>query len=322
LVLALNRPVTNDQLKISQIQDKDAPSILYQRVGKLFFDKTKYPSNFIEQLFRHYVKKFVIRESVGSDQPFISLTALYKHKVPLPYSGIEQQKIADFLSTVDKKISLLKEKHGLLQQYKKGVAQKLFKQEIRMKDENGNAFTDWRIKKGNEIFDVISNKKHDSDLPILAITQEHGAIPRDLINYQVQVTDTSVSGYKVVDKGDYIISLRSFQGGIEYSKYKGICSPAYIILRPSVKINDDFFRYYLKTSDFIQEMKKRLEGIRDGKILSYKYFSEINLPYPSIDEQNKIAAFLNAIDKKIGIVNQQIELTQTFKKGLLQQLFV
>lgn len=236
-------------------------------------------------------------------------------------SLIEQQKIAEFLSTVDKKISLLKEKHALLEQYKKGVMQKLFKQEIRFKDDGGSEFPDWQWKQGNEVFDAISNKSHNSDLPILAITQEHGAIPRDLINYQVQVTDGSVASYKVVEEGDYIISLRSFQGGIEYSRYKGICSPAYIILRPSISIDDDFYRYYLKTGRFIQEMKRRLEGIRDGKILSYKYFSEIKLPFPCIEEQRKISHFINSLDKKLSLVKEQVELTQTFKKGLLQQMF-
>jgi len=243
-------------------------------------------------------------------------------KIYISGDETEQQKIADFLSAVDKKISLLKEKHALLAQYKKGVMQKLFKQEIRFKDDSGSDFPDWQWKQGNEFFDAISNKSHNSDLPILAITQEHGAIPRDLINYQVQVTDGSVASYKVVEEGDYIISLRSFQGGIEYSRYKGICSPAYIILRPSISIDDDFYRYYLKTGKFIQEMKRRLEGIRDGKILSYKYFSEIKLPYPCIEEQRKISQFINTLDKKISLVKEQIELNQTFKKGLLQQMFV
>ncbi|AMJ99558.1 hypothetical protein AVL55_16195 [Alteromonas macleodii] len=234
----------------------------------------------------------------------------------------EQEKVADCLNEIDKRLSLLNEKLDLLEQYKKGVMQKLFKQEIRFKDEIGNDFSDWQWKQGNEVFDAISNKNHNSDLPILAITQEYGAIPRDLINYQVQVTDGSVASYKVVEKGDYIISLRSFQGGIEYSRYRGICSPAYIILRPSISIDDDFYRYYLKTGRFIQEMKRRLEGIRDGKILSYKYFSEIKLPFPCIEEQRKISHFINTLDKKLSLVKEQIELTQTFKKGLLQQMFV
>ena len=261
------------------------------------------------------------KSGLAKAQANISQSILNNMIVNLPKKN-EQVRITTFLFTVDKKISLLKQKHEQLVQYKKGIMQQLFSQQLRFKDDDEQDFPDWEFRKGNKIFDVISDKKHNSDLPILAITQEHGAIPRDLINYQVQVTDTSVSGYKVVEKGDYIISLRSFQGGIEYSNYKGICSPAYIILRPLIEISDDFYRYYLKTNNFIQEMKRRLEGIRDGKILSYKYFSEINLPSPSVDEQNKIADFLGVIDQKINLAQQQVEQTQAYKQGLLQQMFV
>ena len=134
---------------------------------------------------------------------------------------------------------------------------------------------EWELKNGNYIFETITNKNHNSDLPILAITQEHGAIPRDMIDYKISVTESSVATYKVVEKGDFIISLRSFQGGIEYSKYTGICSPAYIILRAILDIEDLFYKQYLKTTKYIKELNRHLEGIRDGKMVSYKQFSDI-----------------------------------------------
>lgn len=89
----------------------------------------------------------------------------------------------------------------------------------------------WICLRGGDVFKQISNKKHNADLPILAISQEFGAIPRDAIDYKVIVSESGLENYKVVEVGDFIISLRSFQGGIEYSNYKGICSPAYVILR-------------------------------------------------------------------------------------------
>ena len=245
------------------------------------------------------------------------------HKLPFVFPTLpEQQKIAAFLTAVDEKIQQLAKKKNSLEQYKKGVMQKIFNQEIRFKDENGNDFADWEEKKENEVFDSISNKNHNSDLPILAITQEFGAIPRHLIDYQISVTEKSVESYKVVEVGDFIISLRSFQGGIEYSNYKGICSPAYIILRSKVSINNLFYKHYLKTDFYIQKMNAKLEGIRDGKMVSYKYFSEIDLPFPSLEEQNKIVDFFSAMDKKINSVNQQLVKTKEYKKGLLQQMFV
>jgi len=234
----------------------------------------------------------------------------------------EQTKIANFLTTIDERINQLTRKKELMTQYKQGVMQQIFSQQLRFKDDNGEDFEDWEEKNGNFLFAAISNKDHNSDLPILAITQEHGAIPRDLIDYRVSVSDKSVETYKVVEVGDFIISLRSFQGGIEYSNYKGICSPAYLILRSKTQLNSYFYKSYFKTPEYITKLNQHLEGIRDGKMVSYKQFSEILLPLPCLAEQTKIANFLTAIDEKIQHIAKQIEATKQYKQGLLQQMFV
>ncbi|MGE4272952.1 MAG: restriction endonuclease subunit S [Desulfitobacterium sp.] len=174
---------------------------------------------------------------------------------------------------------------------------------------------------GDVIFEPISNKNHNSDLPVLAITQEHGAIPRDQIDYNVSVTDKSLESYKVVEIGDFIISLRSFQGGIEYSLYHGICSPAYIILRKRVPIVDQYYKHYFKTGRFIQDLNKDLEGIRDGKMVSYSQFSAIMLPKPDRKEQQKIADCLSSIDDLIAAEGKKLEALRAHKKGLMQKLF-
>lgn len=180
---------------------------------------------------------------------------------------------------------------------------------------------EWGSEFGGELFDQISNKDHNSDLPVLAITQEHGAVPRSLIDYHVSVADKSIEGYKVVDVGDFIISLRSFQGGIEYSRYKGICSPAYVVLRLAPGHSADYFRHFLKTGRFIGQLTKNLEGLRDGKMVSYKQFSELQLPIPSQKEQQRIADCLSSLDELITAENQKLDALKTHKKGLMKQLF-
>ena len=179
----------------------------------------------------------------------------------------------------------------------------------------------WGTKFGNSVFDQISNKDHNSDLPVLAITQEKGAIPRDMIDYHVSVTDKSLEGYKVVEVGDFIISLRSFQGGIEFSRYRGICSPAYVILRLRHDHSDDYFRHYLKTYRLIAQMTRNLEGLRDGKMISYKQFSELKLPVPSQEEQQKVADCLSSLDDLIAAETHKLGTLKTHKNGLMQQLF-
>lgn len=321
ILIGLNRPLLGQRLKACQYR-KDTDAVLYQRAGKLVFDKDKLVGDFLYQyLFSGVFTRQLLVELVGSDQPYIKSNLFYVTTNKFP-SVSEQQKIADFLTAVDTKIEQLTRKEELLKQYKKGVMQKVFSQEIRFKADDGSEFPEWEYLNGNELFQPISNKDHNSDLPVLAITQEHGAIPRDLIDYQISVTEKSVSTYKVVEVGDFIISLRSFQGGIEYSNYKGICSPAYIILRKIRSLNDRFYKAFLKTDHYIKLMNMKIEGIRDGKMISFKQFSEVKLPLPCSEEQGKIANLFLAIDEKLKIASRQLESARTFKKGLLQQMFV
>lgn len=174
---------------------------------------------------------------------------------------------------------------------------------------------------GNMIFKPVNNKNHDSELPVLAISQEYGAIPRDMIDYNVSVSEKSLESYKVVEKGDFIISLRSFQGGIEYSTYNGICSPAYIILRKKGDVDEQYYKYYFKSNRFIQDLNKDLEGIRDGKMVSYNQFSDILLPKPDKEEQQKIADCLSSIDDLISAEDKKLSALKDHKKGLMQKLF-
>lgn len=284
--------------------------------------KNNFSKGFLGYLLKSdFVRNQIKRESQGSK--VLSINVARISNIHLVYPSIpEQQKISEFLSLLDERIQTQKKIIEQLETLIKGVGYKLFNKKIRFKNNDFSEFPSWENKKGNEVFSNISNKNHNSELPILAITQEHGAIPRDLIDFRISVTDKSVESYKVVEKGDFIISLRSFQGGIEYSEYKGICSPAYIILRNKTEVNNYFYKYYFKSESYIKQLNKKLEGIRDGKMISYAYFSDINLPLPSINEQTKIANFLSLIQEKIEIEKQILEKLEFQKKFLLANLFV
>jgi type I restriction enzyme S subunit len=179
----------------------------------------------------------------------------------------------------------------------------------------------WTLESGDSLFEQVNDRNPEQGLPVLAITQEHGAIPRNMIDYHVSVTEKSIESYKVVCVGDFIISLRSFQGGIEYSRYHGICSPAYVVLRRRGEGSDEYFRHYLKTDEFIRILTKNLEGLRDGKMISYKQFSELMLPTPKSTEQQKIAECLNSLDELMAAQARKVDALKTHKKGLMQQIF-
>lgn len=289
--------------------------------GDLNIIKTKENGIFLSYYFNNKKKHDIAKRAQGISVIHIYGEHLKSLELNFP-SLVEQQKIADYLSSIDKKLNLLEEKKAELSRYKKAMMQKLFSQEIRFKDENGKDFPDLEEKLGGEIFRNHTNKNHNGELDILAITQEHGAIPRHLIDYSVQVSTESVSNYKIVEKNDFIISLRSFQGGIEHSNYMGICSPAYTVLKYIKPINPIFYKAFFKSRNYINYLNRTLEGIRDGKMISFANFAKSKLPYPSLPEQNKIADFLSAIDDNINKVEEQIQQTQAFKKAMLQEMFV
>jgi type I restriction enzyme, S subunit len=267
------------------------------------------------------VRKEIVAKSSYTTRALTSGTLLNKVDLPFP-SSCEQQKIADFLTAVDNRLQQLNGKKQLLQLYKKGMMQKLFSQQLRFKDDDGNDFPDWEIKLAKEVFKSHSNRRHNGDLPILAVTQGNGVVRRDQIDIKIKSSEASIKTYKIVEPGDFVISLRSFQGGIEYSNIYGICSPAYTILKPTIQIDDQFFRYYFKKESFIKQLSSSVVGIRDGKQISFEPFSGLKLLFPSVNEQRKISQFLNCIDSKISFVSLETEQTHKYKEGLLQQMFV
>ena len=188
---------------------------------------------------------------------------------------------------------------------------------LRFKEFNG----DWEKLNAEEIFKNISNKNHNGDLPILAVTQDKGVVYRDSLDLKINSSETGIKNYKIIEPGDFVISLRSFQGGIEYSSILGISSPAYTVLKPKIEISDFFYKVYLKKESFISELNSTIEGIRDGKQISYAMFSKLKLPYTKVEEQQKIADFLSSVDKKISIAKEKLDLFKDYKKGIMQKIF-
>ena len=165
--------------------------------------------------------------------------------------------------------------------------------------------TGWEFLRSRFMFTQRTSKNHPEE-PLLSVTQERSLVRRDELETNVWNPDSDVSGYKLVKDGDFVISLRSFEGGLELSEVQGIVSPAYTVFYPIRRISSRYFKYLFKCHEFIIELNKYVSGIRQGKNISYSDFSEISLPIPSLTCQDEIGQNL---DRKTTLIDSLIEKT-------------
>lgn len=246
--------------------------------------------------------------------PIINKSTFESYKVLCPPFE-EQKNIAEILSLWDTAIAKQTALIEKLTMRKRGLMQQLLTGKKRLKGFEG----EWKRIKAGEIFKSISVKGNGSEV-LLSATQEHGVIPRDQLEGRVTMPTGDTNSFKLVEVGDFVISLRSFQGGLEYSEHRGIVSPAYTVLKPIVEIDKPFYRYYFKSVEFIGHLAIAVIGIRDGKQISYEDFCFVKIPYPNIEEQKAISAVLLQADKEIEMQKQKLAAMQEQKKGLMQVL--
>ncbi|WP_314066044.1 restriction endonuclease subunit S [uncultured Vagococcus sp.] len=267
----------------------------------------------------------VLERSTGTGYPAINSSDLAKLSVKVPTDKKEQQKIGEFFKELDNTIVLYQHELENLKQTKQGFLQKMFPKEgekvpeIRFSD-----FTDdWEQCKAKFLFNSVV-EKGKKELPVLSVTQENGVVYRDDVGIDIKYDVKTLPSYKVVRPGDFIISLRSFQGGFELSDKLGITSPAYTIFEPKVKKSHDesFWKIKFKSFSFIESLKTVTFGIRDGKSISFSDFGSLKLSFPSIDEQQKISNFFKQLDDTIALHQRELELLQKTKKAFLQKMFV
>ena len=238
-------------------------------------------------------------------------------KLPLQCPPIEEQrKIISILTTQDKVIDLKEKLLGEKQRQKKYLMQQLLTGKKRLPGFYGA----WSFPKAKEIFQSVSDKDHKGDLAVLSSTQDRGIVPRDEVDIDIKYDACSLVNYKKVSKGNFVISLRSFQGGIEYSTYTGRVSPAYTVLSSRKEISDGYYKQFFKSTDYINRLNVAVYGIRDGKQISYEDFGRLRIPYPPIKEQDAIAEVLSTADHEIDLLQQDIEQEKQKKKALMQLL--
>lgn len=258
-------------------------------------------------------------------------TELYIPSLP------EQQKIASFFTAVDQKLTALKKKKELLEQYKKGVMQQIFSQKVRFKDENGKPFPEWEEKKLGEIgsFQTSSidklireNEKEVYLVNYMNVYRHEDVNNETIKNYQVVTAKDSQIESCNLKRGDILFTPSSeTPSDIGHSVVifedleNAVFSYHLMRFRPNLELNILYSHYFCNIPDVLSQLSKLSTGSTRFTI-SVKSFSSVEVKLPCLDEQQKIADFLSAIDNKIDTVAKQIDKTEQWKKGLLQKMFV
>lgn len=181
----------------------------------------------------------------------------------------------------------------------------------------------WQEKRIKDIFTEKSIKGYPNE-PMLCATQSKGVIPQSLYENRVVTAVSGLENMKLVDVGNFVVSLRSFQGGIEYAYYRGIISAAYTILELDTNNSRDYFRHFFKSLSLIKLMKKCVTGIRDGQNINYTTLKYEHIPIPPTDEQKEIAAYLDEkcakIDAILEKINTEVERLKELKRSLINEV--
>lgn len=276
-------------------------------------------------------KKIISQVKTGNTIEHVLASEIKEVELNFP-SKEEQTKIASFLSAVDEKISQLTQKHELLSQYKQGMMQKLFSQQIRFKADDGSEFGEWRNKKVIDLFVEIKDKVLNQDIETYSITAGKGFVSQ-AEKFGRDISGQQNSNYIVLKPQDFSYNKgnsKTYKYGCVYLNEfdYSIAVPNVFISFRAKNINEVNQKFYAKLFEYhyldkhlrlLISSSARMDGLLN---VSKDGFFEINVPYPCLEEQTKIANFLSAIDQKIEVVAQQIEQAKTWKKGLLQQMFV
>lgn len=299
-------------------------------------NKEKIDSVFFSQIQRRNCDRLRHQISSGGAQPFLSLKAIGKLKLSIPQIP-EQQKIATFLTTVDTKLSQLTQKKRLLEAYKKGIMQQIFSQQLRFTpDQSGvegkvteqsRSYPDWEEKKLGEIGFVINGLTYSpNDI------NDNGVLVLRSSNVKARIIDLNDTVFVNVEEGkfnpvietDILICVRNGskrligKNAIIKKEHVGLAFGAFMTVYRSEY--NKFLFHFFDSQHYKKEVHKNLGATINS--INGSDLKKFKVPLPCLEEQIKIANFLSALDTKIQTVAEAIEATKTFKKGLLQQLFV
>ena len=264
-------------------------------------------------------------QGITSDNWNLKYPTLSEIEIYISKSVVEQKQIAEFFTSLDNLITLHQRKYEKLQAFKVSMLEKMFPKdgadvpEVRFKGFDGS----WEKMPASELFTSYVDKGHP-ELPVLSATQDAGMVVRNEIGKSVFHEAANEVGYKRVLPGQFVIHLRSFQGGFAHSAIEGITSPAYTVfgLKEPENHDDYFWKYVFMSKQFIKRLETVTYGIRDGRSISYDEFLTLDFLFPRKEEQSLICQYLLKLDSLIAMRKQELDKLQFIKKALLEKMFV
>lgn len=286
------------------------------------FNVTGADSNFFLRRVNNGLEEELAISAEGTGQHVLSLKK-FKEIVAFFPSIDEQKRVGQLFESIDRLISTSQSQLSKLHALKKSMLEKMFPKDGESVPEvRFRGFSEkWELRTISSLFHEYSEKNH-SELPVLTITQGKGTINREDAGRNVTYDREATSSYKLVRAGDFIVHLRSFEGGLEKANSNGIVSPAYHILHGE-NIDTSFYYLYFRSFDFIHnKLKNCVYGIRDGRSIDITEMMKIEIPYTSLDEQVQIGKYFNSLDNLIALKQAELDKLLHIKKGLLTRIFV
>ena len=317
--LSDNYQVKERDILLARTGASTGKTYLYRKSdGKLYYAgfliranvTTHNPYFVFSQLHTHRYWRWVSIMSARSGQPGIN-SQEYSSFPVFTTSIQEENKIAKLLSLLDERISTQNKIIEDLKKLKCAIIEKLYS-EIQGKEYLYG-----------QLFEVVNKRNKQMEYSnILSASQEKGMVNRDDLNLDIQFERSNINTYKIVRAGDYVIHLRSFQGGFAFSDKLGVCSPAYTILRPNCLLEYGYLSYYFTSHRFIKSLIIVTYGIRDGRSINIEEWLNMKVIIPSKEHQLHTLKILRSLDGKIENEEKYTICLSNQKQYLLQQMFI
>ena len=285
-------------------------------------------SDFFSYLFKtnRMIKKFRLHsQGLTKDTWNLKYPALSKISVAYSSDENEQSEIASYFRKLSNQIIEQQKIIASLKQLKSASLISMFPQQgetvprVRFKGFDG----EWNELKADNVFRQFIEKNRP-DLPVLSATQDKGMVTRKALGYDISHDKRNEFSYKHILPGQFVIHLRSFQGGFAHSDIEGIASPAYTVFefKDEKRHNDIFWKYIFSSKSFIKRLETITYGIRDGRSISFDEFKDMKFLIPSVDEQHQIASYFRQLDIQISEQEKRLEKLKQIKAACLDKMFV